>query len=158
MNEISDIDSEKDEHGQLTSEFLDDIFKYVVVGDPGDGQNLDNTLPTPQLSDELKIFLVEAYFDEQKLDKDTDYYEYCGTDENNPFQAQCIINMDDNKLAQTEGYNLGKDRSSLDTSIALIFGNKTTIGQVRVSFFPLFPLLLCSILLGAFSLFPLKMM
>ena len=122
MNEISDIESEKDKHGQLEAEFLDEIFLYVAVGE--DGEELIDIKGTPHLSPKLQTFLAEAYYTDQLIDDWIQYFKDCDSS-----FCKTILELFLEPL-QAKFFGKGLDRSSLDTSIALIFGNGTTIGQV----------------------------
>lgn len=114
----------KDKHGHILHNhtFLNDIFKYQNVGVPSKNK-FNATAESPELAEFFKENLAEVYRDDQLTDeriKDLeDNCEGKGCDE-----------LDDLKDLRKEYFEQGWDRSSLDTSIALFFGNKTTIGQV----------------------------
>ena len=118
-------DSATDDHGKLLSEYLDKIFDYQPVGDPDDDEEIDNMGSTPKLSEDLKDLLAEAYFVDQLVDDLIEYFE----DQDDCSLCDWLVENWLEPLRERY-FSLGFDRSSLDTSIALIFGNKTTIGQV----------------------------
>uniref|UniRef100_A0A7S4M8E9 Uncharacterized protein n=1 Tax=Odontella aurita TaxID=265563 RepID=A0A7S4M8E9_9STRA len=110
----------------MMSSFLDQIFKYQSLGNIADPDNEEiNTTETHSLNGNLKEFLAKAYFNDQGIDILIKYYE----DRDDCSFCKSVVE-DYLKPLRDKFFNLGFDRSSLDTSIALIFGNKTTIGQV----------------------------
>lgn len=146
---LSIKDSATDTHGQLTAKFLSDIFDYVEVGS-GANQKVVDTQGTPHLSEDLigKItpkfkrecingrsvscflcpslpseFLARAYSLDEAIDEAIKFFEDCDGEICSFFAAFL-------KDLARDFYDKGLDRTSLDTSIALVFGNKTTIGQV----------------------------
>ena len=104
-----------DKHGQFLdqSTYLNKVFEYIKVG-PSNG--LDNT-STPVFSTALKRLLVELFTLSGDLDSFITFLEDSGSDE---IDVDSIIDLS----------GRGYERSTFDDSIALIFGNKTTIGQV----------------------------
>ena len=107
---------------------LDDIFEYVSIGSSTGLTSTDNSLGTA-----LKTDLTHAYFYDQYMDERIKYYEECAENDDNTDEQknECIAEGDNLKVTRSEFTSKGFDRSTLDTSIALVFGNKTTIGQVR---------------------------
>ena len=137
-----------DEHGQFLdqSTFLDRVFDYVKVGDGG-SDGLDGTGPgdTPTFSATLDQFLVNSYAsnenimnliqDYQKLIEE--YERSCPFGDQTLDQTLCdlLISIYESLIETlqtllSESSNQGLARSALDDSIALVFGNKTTIGSV----------------------------
>ena len=119
-------DSAIDEHGQIEAEYLDEIFEYVSVG-PSDGLVSGGNTFTTSFREQL----AQAYYTDQLIDDLLEVFGKCAEDDESALQEVCQ-SLVDNFLTplQNDFFNSGFDRSSLDTSIALIFGNKTTIGQV----------------------------
>ena len=125
-------DGAKDEHGQLNEKFLNELFHYEPVGNIGDNEKIIDIpdTETPRLSDELKDYLAQAfyYYDAKSLDDFIAFYDDCVRFSWGLFPScgglACFLLNIRNKFFKK------LDRSSLDTSIALVFGNKTTIGQV----------------------------
>jgi len=127
-----------DEHGQIKSDsaFLDKAFFYQPVGK---SNGIDDSGATPMFSTNLDTLLVESYAkgvdlvleiekEEELLEKEK---------EKNPCDGACKAEIDRLKVLikdyeeQLETLtNQGLVRSQLDDSIALLYGNKTTIGQV----------------------------
>ena len=119
-------DGGTDMHGQIQATFLDGIYKYVSVGDIGEDQELvAGQDGTSTLSGNLKSYLARQYSLDESFDNNIAYYQ--GLDE-------CDESCEDSINALVEMretfFGGGLDRSSLDDSIALIFGNQTTIGQI----------------------------
>ena len=110
---------------------LDDIFEYVSIGSSTGLTSTDNSLGTS-----LKTDLTHAYFYDQYIDERIKYYEECAENDDNTDEQknECIAEGDNLKVTRSEFTSKGFDRSTLDTSIALVFGNKTTIGQVGLRF------------------------
>mmetsp|Transcript_2549 Transcript_2549/g.3954 ORF Transcript_2549/g.3954 Transcript_2549/m.3954 type:complete len:1065 (-) Transcript_2549:183-3377(-) len=113
-----------DIHGKIIANKLDEIFQYTKVGDNG---GIIGVSGTPELSQDLKNFLAEAYFTDQSIDDLIAFFSDC--DEEDEPLCQAILELFLAPL-RDNFFNNGLDRKSLDTSIALVFGNKTTIGQV----------------------------
>mmetsp|Transcript_14026 Transcript_14026/g.41072 ORF Transcript_14026/g.41072 Transcript_14026/m.41072 type:complete len:182 (+) Transcript_14026:1997-2542(+) len=104
----------------MMSSFLDQIFKYQSLGNIADPDNEEiNTTETHSLNGNLKEFLAKAYFNDQGIDILIKYYE----DRDDCSFCKSVVE-DYLKPLRDKFFNLGFDRSSLDTSIALIFGNK----------------------------------
>ncbi|KAL9191170.1 hypothetical protein ACHAXT_000876, partial [Thalassiosira profunda] len=112
-----------DKHGQLIATKLDQLYNYIAVG--SDTPGIDNSQNPPGLSDELRDYLAFAYSSGQFFDDRIEYFE--SLDECDAF---CEANLAIYRALKDAFFQLGLDRSSLDASIALTFGNKTTIGQV----------------------------
>ena len=117
-----------DQHGQLKSSFLDQIFDYVPV-ELSNGRIEYGGLPdfnlslTPNLSVDLKEWLADRFQETDLFDAQYKYFKKCST----PF---CKTYFEKLQTQIDDYFKQGLDITSLDTSIALIFGNKTTIGQV----------------------------
>ncbi|KAL3786294.1 hypothetical protein ACHAW5_001907 [Stephanodiscus triporus] len=118
-----------DKHGQLQSKYLDEIFDYVQVdlsngqidyGGGGSG-TFDRSI-TPNLNTNLKKWLAARFKERDVFDAQYQYFK-----EN---EREFTYFTEKFKKQQDDWFGLGLDITSLDTSIALIFGNKTTIGQV----------------------------
>ena len=131
-----------DEHGQFLdqSTFLDLVLDYVKVGD-NDG--LDGTGPgeTPSFSTTLDEFLVGNYalnayipnIIEDYKELIEVYERSCPSGDQEECDTLILIFELFIGYFQTllsERSNQGLARSALDDSIALVFGNKTTIGSV----------------------------
>ena len=106
-------------NGRITVKYLDEIFKYVEISGISDAE-LDDDSGTPHFKEALKKFLVSTYATSESLSALVNFL-----DENN-FEALANVYEYMLELNAEQGF----DRSSLDTSIALIFGNSTTVGQV----------------------------
>ncbi|KAL3784268.1 hypothetical protein ACHAW5_005992, partial [Stephanodiscus triporus] len=117
------IDAKKtDKHGQLQSSYLDEIFEYVAVA-LSNGIQYGGIGVTPHLSETLKEWLADRFKERDLFDAQYQYFKKCKTESCKNYFAELQMQQDD-------WYDKGLDINSLDTSIALIFGNKTTIGQV----------------------------
>jgi hypothetical protein len=110
-----------DQHGQLKSSFLDKTFDYVPVNLNNEGIEYPSNL-TPRLSVPLKKWLANRFKETDLFYALYEYFKDCG--------ANCNAYFAELQTQQEDWFGLGLDITSLDTSIALIFGNKTTIGQV----------------------------
>jgi len=126
------------EHGQIKSDstFLDKAFFYQPVG-RSDG--IDDSGATPMFMSHLDTLLVENYAKGVDLvleiEKNKELLQQ--EDEKNPCEKDC-----EDEKARLKGLikdyeeqlktltNQGLVRSQLDDSIALLYGNGTTIGQV----------------------------
>ncbi len=117
-----------DQHGQLKSSFLDQIFDYVLV-QLSNGRIEYGGLPdfnlslTPNLSEDLEEWLADRFQETDLFDAKYKYFKKCST----PF---CKTYFEKLQTQIDDYFKQGLDITSLDTSIALIFGNKTSIGQV----------------------------
>ena len=115
-----------DIHGQINVTYLDEVFNYIDVGDIS---GIDNTESTPTLTDALKDVLIRSYSEGQDIDEKIEFYDECKYDDGSR-GAFCTREKNRLVLVKEDLFDNGLDRTSLDASIALIFGNKTTIGQV----------------------------
>lgn len=118
-----------DEHGQIKedSTSLDDVFNYVSVGD---GSGIDNSGATPMFSTALKELFISQYILAEDLAALLETYEECEDDKDADKADACTSMANSVRALLTAVSNQGFERSQLDDSIALIFGNSTTIGQV----------------------------
>ena len=117
-----------DIHGQLQSSFLDKIFHYVPVDLSNGrieygGSITFNRSITPNLNEPLKKWLADRFKERDLFDAQYQYFKKCST-------SFCTTYFKELQTQQGDWYGKGLDITSLDTSIALIFGKKTTIGQV----------------------------
>lgn len=117
-------DGATDDHGQITAEYLDQIFTYVDVPV---GTILGLTSAADNFTTEMKGYLAQAYYFVDVIDQIIEFFDRC------PFpsliEAVCsAIKARFVKIA--EDYNPKFQSTSLDSSISLLFGNGTTIGQV----------------------------
>ena len=112
----------KDDHGHIVVKHLDKIFKYVELG-TGTMELENNDDSTPQFNKQLKDFLVSAYATSESLAEQAKFWS------DSDFPGSDAL-ADSYEMILAINANQGFDRSSLDTSIALIFGNQTTVGQV----------------------------
>ncbi|KAL3768372.1 hypothetical protein ACHAW5_005210 [Stephanodiscus triporus] len=134
-----------DRHGQLQSKYLDQMFNYVAVDfvvkfeasgitynraiEYGDSIidspvsiTFDRSI-TPNLDETLKEWLADRFKERDFFDAQYAYFKKCKTE-------TCVDYFAQLKSQKDDWYDQGLDTTSLDTSIALFFGNKTTIGQV----------------------------
>ena len=132
-----------DEHGQFLDEstFLDRVFDYVKIGDTG-SDGLVGTGPgeSPTFSTTLDELLVDNYAANENIENLIEDYEIrieelqsCPSgDQDDCDLLTTIYNAIIALLQQilSTKSNQGLARSALDDSIALVFGNKTTIGSV----------------------------
>ena len=133
--------------------FLDEIFDYVPVESTkgqieyGGGLSFGRGL-TPNLSSTLKTWLAQRFKDKSLFDAQYKYFTQSiinvkfvltsttfgqlGVDFSNQNGLSELLTDKFEQLtaAQNDFFKKGLDLTSLDISIALIFGNKTTIGQV----------------------------
>lgn len=116
-----------DIHGQINVTYLDEVFNYINVGD---GSGIDNTESTPTLTDALKEVLIRSYSEGQDIDEKIEFYDECKDDDDDERAEFCSDEKNRLVSEKEKLFDNGLDRTSLDASIALIFGNKTTIGQV----------------------------
>ena len=112
---------QKDVYGQITGKYLDEIFKYHPIGDVTEGERLEDDGTT--FSEELKNIIIEAYARSEEISDLIKMYDDEGND-----KKKALLES----LKQSIFVDRGLDRSVLDTSIALLFGNKTTVGQVCI--------------------------
>lgn len=132
-------DTALDEHGQIKSNsvFLDKAFFYQPVG----GSNgIDDSGATPMFSVNLDTLLVESYAKgvdlvlEIKMNKEcVKEEEECNGGDDDACEKRkkvCEDLIKDYEEQLRTLTNQGLVRSQLDDSIALLYGNKTTIGQV----------------------------
>lgn len=124
------VTSFTDKFGRLTSPYLDQIFDYVPVETSnnkviryGDSLIGDNFTLTPKLSPGLKEWLADRFKDNDLFDAQYKYFKKCTT-------TDCQSYFEKLKTQNDDYFKKGLNITSLDTSIALIFGKKTTIGQV----------------------------
>ena len=119
-----------DGHGQILdqSAFLDQVYNYINVGDSDGIKIVDGT---PIFSAGLKSKLIEVYtLGENIEDMIEDYEKRVEKEDAGPVKELCKLILAILKDLRATLSNQGLVRSQLDTSIALLFGNKTTIGQV----------------------------
>lgn len=122
---IADEDGIVDEHGQFQSgsTFLDVLFDYVDVGE------LESNDP-PSFGDSLKELLVESYSQEERNNRLIEYYNECKDDEDDDRAEDCKMQLETLEKEQDNLVRAGRSRVQLDDSIAMVFGNKTTVGQI----------------------------
>ena len=130
-----------DVHGQILGKYLDQLFDYVRF--PDDGSNGIEVCGSGRpdceqgsliFSTELKDLFIEAFV-YNSIQEQIDLYQECvddtSTQVNEPDDPFC-----EDQLALLKGIQEGLSNEGLtsstffDESIALLFGNKTTIGQV----------------------------
>ena len=114
-----------DEYGQRNKIFLDKVFQYREIGDGASG-NIDNT----RLNDQAVSYLAVEYREGKRIEDAIEFYDDCKNDRDDERAKECKTRWQTNKDEQTRRFHRGLSRSSLDASIALLFGNETTIGQV----------------------------
>ena len=116
--------SNTDQHGQLKSSYLNEIFVYVPVDlNNGEIEYGGNLSLTPNLSEALTKWLADRFKERDLFDAQYQYFKKCQT-------AFCVDYFKKLQTQLDDYFEQGLDINSLDNSIALIFGNKTTIGQV----------------------------
>lgn len=118
-----------DKHGQINVAFMNQVFDYINVGD---SSGIDNTGSTPTLTENLKNQLIFAYSIGEDIDTEIEYYKECQDSEDYTDAQKEVCKKEKEKLQTLKDdlFEFGLERSSLDASVALFFGNKTTIGQV----------------------------
>lgn len=118
-----------DKHGQINVTFMDQVFDYINVGD---SSGIDNTESTPTLTENLTNQLIFAYSIGEDIDTEIEYYKECqdSQDYTDPQKEVCKKEKEKLQTLKDDLFEFGLERSSLDASVALFFGNKTTIGQV----------------------------
>mmetsp|Transcript_7547 Transcript_7547/g.9862 ORF Transcript_7547/g.9862 Transcript_7547/m.9862 type:complete len:849 (+) Transcript_7547:78-2624(+) len=114
-------DGKVDKYGQLQGKHLDTVLKYVILGD-GAMRTDDDQF---KFSTTLKKFLVDAYAYMQTLTESEAFIREL-SDGGGIF----TVIADILKAVRADFADKGLYRSSLDTSISLVFGTKTTVGQV----------------------------
>ena len=104
---------------QKVAHYLDEIFEYVSVG-PSDGLVSGGS---DNFTDSFKDSLAQAYYTDQQLDDSLEAWGECAeVEEDDDLKAACQSLVDEFTPLKNIFFNNGFDRSSLDTSIALIFG------------------------------------
>ena len=124
----------KDEYGKLISKYLDKIMKYVKIGDVGEGEILEGAHRT-KISEKLRSRLVKDHADAHYASLMVEYFGKSDTPETDFLKNGILYLLKEEKRKEFERVlkkyvSKGKDRSALDTSIALLFGNETSIGQI----------------------------
>ena len=124
--DIADTIDAIDDHGQLNSEFLDEVFEYIEISDSGiqyDGNTPDFTAP-------LREDLANIYWIAQLVNDLIERYEDCEDDDDSDIAAFCTVMVNFLEGIRDTLIARGLTRDRLDTSVSLLVGNKTTIGQV----------------------------
>lgn len=129
----------KDEYGKLISKYLDEIMKYVKIGDVGEGEILEGDHRT-KISEKLRSRLVKDHADAHYASLMVEYFGKSDTPEKGDLKKGSKWEEEGEVTKGTKKEEFervlkkyvskGKDRSALDTSIALLFGNETSIGQI----------------------------
>ena len=125
-------------HGQLQALYLDQIFHYVAV-DTSNGQiSFHEPISEPHLSTRLKKWLASRFMERDLFDAQYQYFKKCSdngdkkcSNDVKDFECRdCVDNFEKLQTQKKDWFDQGLGITSLDNSIALIFGTKTTIGQV----------------------------
>ena len=104
------------------------MFNYVNVGEDINDR-LSTSNGSPILNPSLRTLLVESYSQEERNNALIEYYDECKDDEDDARADECKKQLEILEKEQADLEMRGLSRLQLDDSIALIFGNKTTIGQ-----------------------------
>lgn len=122
---IDDEDNNIDVHGQFRSDstFLDALFDYVNVG------SLKSNDPL-SFDDALKTLLVQSYSQEERNNRLIEYHNECKDDEDDGRAKECEKQLETLEKEQDNLARDGLSRVQLDDSIAIVFGNGTTVGQI----------------------------
>lgn len=111
---------DRDDHGQIKVNKLDKIFDFVDIDSSNDQTLVSDGLGArPKFSEELSSYLERSF----------SILDYLGR------KGKVPKYMDNTLKAFAEGvkrsfYDKKVTRTALDDSLALIFGNRTTVGQV----------------------------
>lgn len=119
-----------DKHGQIldSAPFLDILYDYVTLIE---GSGIDNSSGTPKFTPDLKKLLVDEYVASEDLKKRLKFYEDCEDDDDDDRATFCKDMVDAIEELLKKQSDQGFNRFQLDFSIAYIFGNGTSPGQVR---------------------------
>ena len=129
--DINDFNNIIDQHGQYqpSSTFLDILFDYIDIDAEGIN-GINNTESTPMLTEDLKRLLVLSYSQEERNNRFIEYYNECKDDDDDDRADLCEMQLEILVEEQEKFAMMGLSRLQLDDSVTLIFGNKTTLGQI----------------------------
>ena len=112
-----------DDHGRVQEIFLDKIFNYKQFGDATGLE--DDGFGGKQFSAELENILINA-LTIKSIETRIKKYQECSSD-----YCKKQLQKEEGKKDELSIEDLSSTADIFDQSIALLFGNKTTIGQVR---------------------------
>ena len=106
---LSIEDSATDEYGQIHKNYLDEIFGYVSLGTIDKEEKIIDAVDgTPQLSDNIKVFLAQSYYADQDTDDKIKFYKECKDDEDEG--ETCAKELAKYEKIRDEYFSKGFDR------------------------------------------------